>query len=214
MAEAQSSADIEVPDLESPEFFADPNPTLNRLREEAPIYWHPSLKAWVLTRYADVAFAVRDRRFSVDRATVIARSTDRSIQRELDECNAFYGRWMVFSNPPLHTRLRAAVTEAFKPKRVARLADGINVHCAALLDEAASRGEMELIRDLAYPLPARVTADQLGIPHEEIEVLKRWSNGYARSRISSISPRDAASSSKAAQFNVSSTSATRFTVVG
>ncbi|MEO1171221.1 MAG: cytochrome P450 [Myxococcota bacterium] len=180
IAELRHEPTAEIPDLESPEFFANPNPTLNRLREEAPVYWHPSLKAWVLTRYADVAFAVRDKRFSVDRATVIARSTDPSVQRELDECNAFYGRWMVFSNPPLHTRLRAAVTDAFRPKRVARLADGIAEHCAALLDDAASRGEMELIRDLAYPLPARVTADQLGIPHHEIEVLKRWSNAMFR----------------------------------
>jgi len=156
------------------EFHADPAPVFARMREADPVYRDRELGTWVLTRYADVAQVVRDPAFSVDRGGRISRSEDPAVQDELAWCSAFALRWMVFSDPPRHTRLRAAVYRAFTSTMVERLRPVAERATEEALDRAVATGALEVIADVATPVPALVTAALLGLPAEHVELLKRW----------------------------------------
>ena len=158
-------------DLTSPGFFADPSPTLTRMREEDPLHFHEPLRAWILTRYDDVFHVLRDSRFSVDRNGAISRCPVPSVQRELDECNSAFGEWMVFSDPPRHARLRDRVASSFTPARVRSLEPAIRQIAHEMAVAARAKGEIDLIAELATPLPARVTAALIGITLEDVSTL-------------------------------------------
>ncbi|WP_353929678.1 cytochrome P450 [Okeanomitos corallinicola TIOX110] len=162
-------------DLLNPLFFANPDPILDQMRIEDPIYWHSQLESWIVTRYVDVYNIIRDPQFSVDRGGKIAKSKSLSVQNQLDFCNQYFTQWMVFSDPPRHTRLRNLVGKAFTSQLIRSLHPLIQNFADELIDGIKSAGKMELIQDFATPLPALVTAKFLGIPVEDIPLLKCWS---------------------------------------
>jgi pimeloyl-[acyl-carrier protein] synthase len=166
--------DAEHFDLLDDGFFADPPPLLRRMQMEAPVYWSPRLGTWVVTRYRDVAWVVQDPAFSVDRGGSISRCHDDSVKAELAWCTEYTLRWMVFADPPQHTRLRAAVHRAFTRSRLEHLRPVAVAATRAALAAAAAQGRIELIADLAVPVPARVTAALLGVPDADTELLKAW----------------------------------------
>jgi cytochrome P450 len=86
---------------------------------------------------------------------------------------------MLFLDPPQHTRVRRLASAAFTPRRVNRLRDHIEQIAESLIDSAVARGEMEVMEDLANPLPAIVTAEMLGVPIEDHPRLKNWSQDFA-----------------------------------
>jgi pimeloyl-[acyl-carrier protein] synthase len=88
-------------------------------------------------------------------------------------------RQMLFLDPPQHTRVRRLASVAFTPRRVNRLRDHIEQIAESLIDGAVARGEMEVMEDLANPLPAIVTAEMLGVPIEDHPRLKNWSQDFA-----------------------------------
>lgn len=162
-------------DLLNPLFFANPNPILDQMRREDPIYWHSQLESWVVTRYVDVYNIIREPRFSVDRGGKIGKSKSSLVKNQLDFCNQYFSQWMVFSDPPRHTRLRNLVSQAFTPQLIKSLEPVIQNFADELIDAIQIVGKTELIEDFATPLPALVTAQFLGIPSQDIPLLKRWS---------------------------------------
>lgn len=166
-------------DFFSPEIIADPYPALRRLREEEPVHWNGRLGAWVLTRYEDVSLGLRDERFSADRIRPFLDA-----QSHLDPpLYAALGNsvrlWAVFNDPPMHTRLRRLLNRGFSPSAVQALRGNIEAIARELIDGVAERGAMDLIADFGNPLPAIVIADMLGVPREDVERLKRWSDDIA-----------------------------------
>jgi cytochrome P450 len=162
-------------DLLSPSFYAAPDATLHRMRAEDPVYWHPELEAWILTRYDDIQSVIRDPRFSVDRGGQIGKGGSFQVRKKLDFCNHFFTQQMVFSDPPSHTHLRTLVAKAFTP-HLADLQPAITRFTDELINAVRGVGQMEVIRDFADPLPSLVTAQMLGIAREHIPDLKRWSS--------------------------------------
>jgi cytochrome P450 len=159
-----------------PEVHANPYPMYARLRAEDPIHWSPLMEAWVLTRYDDVAAVLTDSRFSADRRQARNRFADEIARRE-EEFGPFgRTRTMLTSDPPEHTRLRRLVSKAFTPRMVEGLRPRIQAIVDELLDEAAQNGRMDVIRDLAYPLPVIVIAEMLGVPPEHRDQFKHWSD--------------------------------------
>ncbi|HCI82794.1 MAG TPA: cytochrome P450, partial [Ktedonobacter sp.] len=89
-------------------------------------------------------------------------------------------RQMLFLDPPAHGRVRGLASKAFTPRRVERLRSHIQDITNSLLDAVQNKGSMDVIADLAYPLPAIVTAEMLGVPTSDYPQLIRWSADFAQ----------------------------------
>jgi cytochrome P450 len=152
--------------------LANPYPFYARLRATAPVYWVGQLAGWVLTRYADVTAVLRSPDASSDRA---GKGPQQS-RAEIQALNEVRAHSMLNADPPRHTRLRLLVNKAFTPKTVEELAPFIRAFVAKALDAALARGRMDVIADLAFPLPATVIAEMLGVPPEDFDRFKRWSD--------------------------------------
>lgn len=86
----------------------------------------------------------------------------------------------LFRDPPVHTRLRRLVSKAFTPRRVAQLQPFVERRTDELLTAAARRGRLELVEDLAYPLPVAVISEMLGVPQEDHATFAGWSAVLAK----------------------------------
>ena len=147
-----------------PAFIADPYPFYRRLRETAPVFKTPQ-GLWLITRYDDVAFALRDKRFGKDFVGALERRYG-NLARMQEPAVASLGRTMLVLDPPDHTRLRGLVTKAFTARRVADMRPRIKALVDAQLDRVIDSGGMDVMRDLAHRLPVIVICDMLGIPEE------------------------------------------------
>jgi cytochrome P450 len=121
---------------------------------------------WVLTRYQDVALVLHDQRFSAD------RTKWRGLQSRADDDAV---RSMQTLDPPDHTRLRALVSKAFTPRVVEELRPRVQAIVDSVLTTVAQQGGVDLIEELAYPLPVAVIAEMLGIPHDDWPRFRKWS---------------------------------------
>jgi cytochrome P450 len=162
-----------------PERLRDPYPGYRRLQERAPVYRNPLLRIWILSRYADVAAVLRDPSFSVRRLESAAVRRLGAFEKLRPDFREMLERNLLMLDPPDHTRLRGLVAKAFTPRVVERLRPRIQALVDGLLDQAERRGEIELMRDFAYPLPATVIAEMLGVPAGDGPRFMRWSNDLA-----------------------------------
>ena len=165
--------------LISPAFYQDPYPFYQQLRAEAPVAWSEALGAWVLTRYEHVQATLHDpRRFSSQgRLLAALERFPAGLRAQFKPLEDHFAVGLISSDPPNHTRLRALITKAFIPRVIEQLRPRLQVLVDELLDTVQARGEMDLVRDLAYPLPAIVIAELLGAPPEDRENFKVWSDG-------------------------------------
>ncbi|WP_421998388.1 cytochrome P450 [Reyranella sp.] len=161
---AQAGEPLEFNPLD-PAFIADPYPLYRRLRETSPAFRTPQ-GLWLITRYEDVAFALRDRRFGKDFAGNIERRYG-DTSRMSEPAIASLSHTMLVLDPPDHTRLRGLVTKAFTARRVADMRPRIKALVDEQLDRVIDKGEMDVMRDLAHRLPVIVICDMLGIPEDQ-----------------------------------------------
>jgi pimeloyl-[acyl-carrier protein] synthase len=162
--------------LLDPDILADPYPLYHRLRTESPVHWDPFLHAWVVTRYADVVTVLQ--RCSAARTPTPEQLTTIGLA-SLAPIAAVMVRQMLFLDPPAHTRIRALASHAFTPREVERLRGDIQRIADELLDAVIEHGRLDVLADLAAPLPAIVTARMLGVPTEDHRQLKQWSAAFA-----------------------------------
>jgi cytochrome P450 len=156
-----------------PAFRADPYPFYDRLRTEAPAYVN-ELGTVVLTRYDDVARTLRSNDVSRD---VEANATPRNdpVAQRRRERRASGAKTILNLDPPDHTRLRRLVSKAFTPTAIERLRPRVQQMVDEVLDRAAERGAMELIDDLAFPVPFQVISELLDMPTDRADELREWS---------------------------------------
>jgi len=154
-----------------PEFIADPYPLYHRLRIEDPVHRSP-MGFWVLTRYDDVTMALRDPRFG-------RAGFDELLRARFGESG--FDLSMLFRDPPDHTRLRMLVSKAFTPRVVEGLRPRIQQVVDGLLDAIHPARAMDVIADLAYPLPVTVICEMLGVPVGDRARFRQWSEAIARS---------------------------------
>jgi cytochrome P450 len=156
-----------------PAVMADPHPYYRTMREQDPVHWNEALRAWFLTRHADVAELLRNDRLSADRRRS-ERFTPPPSGRERP------GRSMLVSDPPDHSRLRNLVSKAFTPRMIELLRPRVEAIVADRLDRIAGRSEVDLIAEVAYPLPVIVIAEMLGVPAGDRVRFQEWSAMAAR----------------------------------
>jgi len=159
--------------------MANPYPIYRRMRVEEPIYWCEPLRGWMLTRYDDVRMAQRDPRFSADRASPFADQKERDNQPDVARMGRLLAKWVVFNDPPRHTVLRRLMLDAFTPRAIEALRGRITDIVEDLLTAVDGRPSIDLIGDFAYPLPATVIAHILGVPDEDIDRFRAWSDDLA-----------------------------------
>lgn len=159
-----------------PAFRVNPFPTYRRMLEEASIHQTP-LGGYVLSRHADCLAALEHPNTSHDPRNSTLFQTMQA-ERFLGDWNR--RRSFLFMDPPDHTRLRRLVSKAFTRRVVEGLRSRIGELVEQLIDAIEEKGSMELIEDLAYPLPVTIIAEMLGVPTEDAPTFREWSRELAR----------------------------------
>lgn len=154
------------------------------MREESPVHLQPGLDGetpiWFVTRYDDVVTVLTDNeRFVVDAKLALTEDE----LRALDEASPLPNDDRVNTNLLTmdgedHRRVRQLVAKAFTPRMVERLRPRIEEIADDLVDRVAAEGRMELVDDFAFPLPIIVIAELLGIPAEDRDRFRVWSNSF------------------------------------
>lgn len=168
-------------DHTDPVFQADPYPTYKAMRERQPIchFQVDGIPIWWLTRYDDVLAILRDPRFSAERE--IGGLQEPGVPEKFQRLGQMFGHMMLMKDDPDHQRLRGLVNKAFTPRVVERLRPRVESIVDHLLGAVMSRGQgsMDVIRDLATPLPVIVIAELLGVPVNDQGRFKKWSDDIA-----------------------------------
>jgi cytochrome P450 len=161
-------------DLSGPAFRSAPYPIYRMLRDHEPAHRLPLPGGedgiWLISRYRDVDALLRDARLSKDLARVVPPER----LSPLDFT-------MLGKDPPDHSRLRALVSQAFTPRRVAELEPRIAATAGRLLAGLRERGGGDFIAEFATPLPVLVIAEMLGVPVEDEALFRRWSGDFMSS---------------------------------
>jgi len=182
--DAAAASGTLVWDPYDPAWVENPYAVYDVLRRNNPVHRSP-LGFWVFTRHADCLAILRDKRSSSDGRNVDpeAFSQVRAVDFDsLGGAEAVLAEMapFLFRDPPDHTRLRGLVQKAFTPRVIEGLRPRIEELCEQLLDTAFERGEADLVADYAYPLPVQVIVEMLGVPAEDHEQFKVWSDALAR----------------------------------
>ncbi|MBE9171130.1 cytochrome P450 [Pleurocapsales cyanobacterium LEGE 06147] len=157
--------------LLDPELAVDPYPIYKKLRAEAPIYWDEQSQAWLVSRYTDVKALIGDPRISS-----VPRPLEWESRRRLMEALADI---MQFSDPPTHTHIRGLVESAYFPLFV-KMRGRIQQLVNNLLDAVQESGRMDLISDLANPLPFTIITELIGYKVEDPKRFRKWFDSFAR----------------------------------
>ena len=162
-------------DVLSAERVRDPYAYFREMQSETPVYWNSKYRAWFVTRFDDVTQAFRDPRFSADR---IAAFSANNAEQDEAFANVLHvlADWLVFKDPPDHTRLRRLLQSSFTMKEVESWRPRIQAIVDELIDDLDLEHPIDLVRDIAYPLPAIVIAEMLGVPAEDRDLFKKWSD--------------------------------------
>jgi cytochrome P450 len=167
--------DVADVDPFAPEHRADPHALYHRLRELDPVHRIPGTRDWGVFRHADATAVLRDPRFSPDPSHLPPEAQPLAGPRRVES------KVLLFLDPPDHTRIRALVSSAFTPHRVRRLRGRVEELVGGLLDRAEAKGSLEVISDLAYPLPVAVICELLGVPADADQAtFRRWASDASR----------------------------------
>jgi len=162
-------------DFLAPEALREPHGFVRRLRSEDPIHWSPQFNGWVLTRYADVLAAARDRRLVSPPATGWLDRLPTHLKERFQPARESLRLWAGLSGEQDHLDFQRALRKYFTPTQMDRLRPSVQRFTDELLHAARVSGELEVVAELARPLSASVIGELLGLPVEDRELLLRWS---------------------------------------
>lgn len=138
------------------------------MRRQSPVFYDSERESWMVFSYQDVKRVFSDWQTFSSRIPHPPEQTD-------------FTQSLNFTDPPRHRSLRSLAKQVFTPRRVEQLIPRITVITHELLDHVAAQGQMDFMHDLAIPMPIIVIAEILGIPLEDREDFKRWSDGIVTS---------------------------------
>lgn len=165
---------VDAFDPRVPAFRVNPYPYYAMLHADAPLFYWEAWGIWFLSRYDDCNALLRDPRLGHGEWDMESPEGQAALV-------AMQQHWMLFKNPPDHTRLRGLVHKAFTPRVVEQMRSQIQRIADGLLDRLQATGGGDLIADLAYPLPVTVIAAMLGVPAEDHPQFHAWSDDLAHS---------------------------------
>jgi cytochrome P450 len=160
----------------SREFETNPYPTYAHFRSQGPVHRDEAAPIWHVVSYREVHVALRDPRLAAARTSLFLSEEQR---QDFGALARILPDMMVFADQPRHTRLRGLVIKAFTP----RVVEGLRGRVQAIVDDRLARatqaGTLDVIADLAVPLPTTIIAELLGVPEADRDSLKAWSDDFA-----------------------------------
>jgi len=155
----------------------NPFPFYERMREADPVHFDKELNAWLVARHADVRQVLLDSdSFSMQLgwSTNYAHGFFEEFMEILERDGGGFFPDVIMTDPPYHTRIRRLMEKAFTAHRVKSLEAGITDRVARMIESLPRSGDIDGMKDLAYPLTIDILAEQLGIPDEDQGKIERW----------------------------------------
>jgi cytochrome P450 len=166
----------------SNEVLQDPYPTYTRMLEEGPLHFVDiggQWAVWAVFGHADCSAVAKDPRLSAKRAQQMIITLPPSSQAEFSELARMLGLWLIFMDPPEHTRLRKLLNKGFSPAAVEGLRPQVEAIVDRMLEPVKHGKEFELMQNFANPMPVRIISEMLGIPQELHDTFVNWSRAIA-----------------------------------
>lgn len=174
-------------------YHQDPTETYRRLREKDPVHYSELIRGWVISRHEDIDAVLRDhRRFSNDGR--VTQADGFMGPTEVEETPS-----MLFLDPPDHTRLRSLVAQAFTPRAIDAWRSRIEATADRLIAEVGDAKRFDFMEAMAVPLPVVVISEMLGVPVEDRDQFKAWSDDLARTLEPTITPKEIEAAFKSRQ---------------
>ncbi len=164
------------------EILANPYPTYARLHEEGPLHYLDvggKWAVWSVFSHAECSSIAKDPRCSAKRSQQMLLSLPLSRQKEFSELARMLGLWLIFMDPPEHTRLRKLLNKGFSPAAIEALRPQVEAIVDRMLKPFEQGSEIDLMRDFANPMPVRIILEMLGIPQELNDKFVRCSRAIA-----------------------------------
>jgi cytochrome P450 len=166
----------------SDEILQDPYPTYARMHEQGPLHYvdvGSKWAVWSIFSHAECSSIAKDPRLSAKRAQQMLLPLPFSRQSEFSELARMLGLWLIFMDPPEHTRLRKLLNKGFSPAAVEGLRPQVEAIVGRMLLRIKHGSEIDLMREFANPMPVSIILEMLGIPHELQDTFVDWSRAIA-----------------------------------
>ncbi len=190
----QTTQSSSVENFLSTEYFQNPYPIYRELLDSTPIFWSEKARAWIVSPFKEVEEGLHLEVFTQKQRMLKASShfTPEELAK-MPHILTNLSNWVVFQDPPEHTRLRRLISKSFTPRSINALEPKIEAIVSNLLDKAMKNDTFNLVDEFSFQLPAMVICELLGMPLEKQWDLKRWSDGVAGFTASArITPEQAA----------------------
>jgi cytochrome P450 len=182
-----------APEPESPErafdpysetFFEDPWETYRWMRDEAPVYHHPELDFYAVSRYEDCVEVHRDyRTYTSTRGVTLDQLRSASFGEVVEQTGS-----IIMMDPPRHERMRKLVNRAFTARQISGWEPVARRVICGFLDELAGSETFDVVRDVSGPFPVEVISEILGVPSEDRQQLRRWADGLLEREVGNPFP--------------------------
>ena len=164
------------------EILQDPYPTYSRLHEEGPLHYVDvggKWAVWSVFSHAECSSVAKDPRLSAKRARQMLLPLPLSRQSEFSELARMLGLWLIFMDPPEHTRLRKLLNKGFSPAAIEGLRPQVEAIVHGMLEPLQHGSDVDLMREFANPMPVRIILEMLGIPQDLRDTFVSWSRAIA-----------------------------------
>ena len=165
-----------VAELFDDDFLVDPYPAYAYLRESGRLIRTDLFGgAWLMPRFDDIMSALRDPILSADRSKVPVNQLPPEVRADYADWNRLFGMWLLFKDPPRHTRMRKLLNHSFTPRVLTSWRPRIEEITNDLIDNIRGRQNLDWVTEFAYELPATVVAEMLGVREGDREQFVEWS---------------------------------------
>lgn len=164
------------------EILQNPYPTYARMHEEGPLHYvdvGSKWAVWAIFSHAECSAIAKDPRLSAKRSQQMLLPLPFSSHAEFSELARMLGLWLIFMDPPEHTRLRKLMNKGFSPAAIEGLRPQVEAIVDQMLGSLRHGSEVDLMREFANPMPVRIISAMLGVPQELHETFVNWSRAVA-----------------------------------
>jgi cytochrome P450 len=157
-------------------YRVNPYPILAEMREAAPVHWSPAIRGWAVLRYDLVHHVLNNPAHSADTFTSYYEALPSDFKIQSESLMRYLGNWLVFLDPPKHTRMRRLTAKVFTSRALQTIRPNVENIVSHLISEMREKDEPDLVASFSNPLPAYVIMDMLGVPRPMLPDMKVWSD--------------------------------------